>query len=114
MVVATPSDENETRLLLSTCDRHSGPASGRYPRGAGCGATVHEGLDEVELGKGVVRRQGKNIAILAFGTLATAAQQAAQALDATVVDMRFVKPLDEALLQSLAEDRKSTRLNSRH
>src|SRR3546814_15084615 len=103
MVVATPSDENETRLLLSTCYRHSGPASVRYPRGAGCGATVHEGLDEVELGKGVVRRQGKNIAILAFGTLATAAQPAAQAPDATVVDMRFVKPLAETLPQHLSD-----------
>ncbi|HWK69696.1 MAG TPA: 1-deoxy-D-xylulose-5-phosphate synthase [Burkholderiaceae bacterium] len=103
MVVATPSDENEARLLLSTCYRHPGPASVRYPRGAGRGAAVHEGLDEVELGKGVVRRQGERIAILAFGTLATAALQAAEALDATLVDMRFVKPLDEALLQSLAE-----------
>jgi 1-deoxy-D-xylulose-5-phosphate synthase len=103
MVVATPSDENETRLLLSACYRHPGPASVRYPRGAGCGATVHDALIEVELGKGVVRRQGETIAILAFGTLAAAALRAADALDATLVDMRFVKPLDEALLQSLAD-----------
>jgi 1-deoxy-D-xylulose-5-phosphate synthase len=103
MVVATPSDENETRLLLSACYRHPGPASVRYPRGAGCGATVHDALVEVELGKGVVRRQGEAIAILAFGTLAAAALRAADALDATLVDMRFVKPLDEALLQSLAD-----------
>ncbi|MFW7339966.1 1-deoxy-D-xylulose-5-phosphate synthase [Pollutimonas sp. H1-120] len=103
MVVATPSDENEARLLLSTCYRHPGPASVRYPRGAGRGAPVHEGLDEVELGKGVIRRQGEHIAILAFGTLAGAALQAAEALGATVADMRFVKPLDEALLQSLAD-----------
>ncbi|MGB3289631.1 MAG: 1-deoxy-D-xylulose-5-phosphate synthase [Burkholderiaceae bacterium] len=103
MVVATPSDENEARLLLTTCFRHPGPASVRYPRGAGRGAVVEEGLAEVELGKGVVRREGKGIAILVFGTLATAAMKAAEALDATLVDMRFVKPLDEALLQSLAQ-----------
>ncbi len=103
MVVATPSDENEARLLLSTCYRHPGPTSVRYPRGAGRGAPVHEGLDEVELGKGVVRRQGEGIAILAFGTLTGASLQAAEALGATVADMRFVKPLDEALLESLAD-----------
>lgn len=103
MVIATPSDENETRLLLSTCYQHPGPASVRYPRGAGCGAQVHDGLDTVEIGKGVVRRQGEKIAILAFGTLLGAALEAADELDATVVDMRFVKPLDETLLQSLAD-----------
>src|SRR5690606_22525963 len=103
MVVATPSDENETRLLLSSCYHYPGPASVRYPRGAGCGAQVHEGLDVVEIGKGIVRRQGSGIALLAFGTLANAALQAAEALQATLVDMRFVKPLDEALLQALAQ-----------
>ncbi|NYT59094.1 1-deoxy-D-xylulose-5-phosphate synthase [Alcaligenaceae bacterium] len=103
MVVATPSDENETRLLLSTCYQHPGPASIRYPRGAGCGATVEQGLDVVAIGKGVIRRQGQQIAMLVFGTLVGAALQAAQALDATVVDMRFVKPLDTALLQQLAD-----------
>ena len=103
MVVATPSDEQETRLLLSTCFQHPGPASVRYPRGAGRGAEVKPGLDTVPIGKGVVRREGQAIAILAFGTLLTAALQAAHSIDATVVDMRFVKPLDEALLQQLAE-----------
>ncbi|NYT86591.1 1-deoxy-D-xylulose-5-phosphate synthase [Pollutimonas harenae] len=102
MVVATPSDENETRLLLSTCYQHPGPASVRYPRGAGCGATVNAGLDVVPVGKGVVRREGQHIALLVFGTLASAAVQAAENLGATVVDMRFVKPLDETLLQDLA------------
>ncbi|MCC2596426.1 1-deoxy-D-xylulose-5-phosphate synthase [Pusillimonas sp. MFBS29] len=102
MVVATPSDENETRLLLSTCFQHPGPASVRYPRGAGVGATVADGLDVVPVGKGVVRRQGRHVAMLVFGTLAGAALQAAQALDATVVDMRFVKPLDTDLLEQLA------------
>jgi 1-deoxy-D-xylulose-5-phosphate synthase len=103
MVVATPSDENEARLLLSTCYRHPGPASVRYPRGAGCGATVDGGLDGVEIGKGVVRLQGRRIAILGFGTLVPAAIEAARRLGATVADMRFVKPLDEELVLSLAE-----------
>jgi 1-deoxy-D-xylulose-5-phosphate synthase len=103
MVIATPSDENEARLLLSTCYQHPGPAAVRYPRGAGCGAQVGEGLDTVELGKAVVRREGKGIAILAFGTLAQPGLQAAAELNATLVDMRFVKPLDEALLRTLAQ-----------
>jgi 1-deoxy-D-xylulose-5-phosphate synthase len=103
MVVATPSDENEARLLLSTCYRHPGPSAVRYPRGAGCGAVVDEGLDTVELGKGVVRRHGNGIAILAFGTLVQPALEAAAELNATLVDMRFVKPLDEELLKDLAQ-----------
>src|SRR5690554_6286431 len=90
MVIATPSEENEARLLLSTCYQHAGPASVRYPRGAGCGAPLTEGLDVVPVGKAVVKRKGKAIAILGFGTLTYAALQAAHELDATVVDMRFV------------------------
>ena len=103
MVVATPSDENETRLLLTTCYQHPGPASVRYPRGAGVGASVNPALGAVELGKGVVRREGARIAILAFGTLLHPALAAGESLGATVVDMRFVKPIDEALLAALAE-----------
>ncbi|AZY52884.1 1-deoxy-D-xylulose-5-phosphate synthase [Bordetella avium] len=102
MVIATPSDENETRLLLSTCYAYPGPASVRYPRGAGCGAAVSAGLDTVPLGKGVVRRRGARIAIMGFGTLVPAALAAAEKLDATVADMRFVKPLDVELLRELA------------
>ena len=102
MVVATPSDENEARLLLSTCYHFAGPASVRYPRGAGCGAPVIASLDTVEIGKGVIRRQGQNLALLVFGTLLPAALQAAESLDATVVDMRFVKPLDTTLLLELS------------
>lgn len=101
MVVATPSDENETRLLLSTCYHYNGPASVRYPRGSGCGADVTSGLDTVEIGKGRVLRQGHRVAILGFGTLVPAALEAAQALDATVADMRFVKPLDHDLIDRL-------------
>ena len=102
MVVATPSDESETRLLLSTCYQYPGPASVRYPRGAGCGAPEGAGLDTVELGRGVVRREGKKIAILGFGTLVQAALAAAGKLDATVADMRFVKPIDRELILDLA------------
>lgn len=102
MVVAAPSDENEARLLLSTCFQHPGPASVRYPRGAGRGAAIEAGLETVPLGKAVVRRQGKGLAILAFGTLLTAALAAGEELDATVVDMRFVKPIDAELLAELA------------
>jgi 1-deoxy-D-xylulose-5-phosphate synthase len=102
MVVATPSDENETRLLLSTCYQYPGPASVRYPRGAGCGAAEAPGLDTVELGRGVVRREGRKIAILGFGMLLQAALGAAEKLDATVADMRFVKPIDRELILDLA------------
>ncbi|MBV2181807.1 MAG: 1-deoxy-D-xylulose-5-phosphate synthase [Castellaniella sp.] len=102
MVVATPSDELEARLLLNTCYLHPGPAAVRYPRGAGCGAEPGDNLDPVEVGRAVVRRQGRDVALLVFGTLLPQAAQAAEALDATLVDMRFVKPLDEALLAQLA------------
>ena len=102
MVVATPSDENEARLLLTTCYRHPGPASVRYPRGAGVGAPVAAGLDDVPLGRGVVRREGARIAILGFGTLVPAALEAAESLGATLADMRFVKPMDRELVLDLA------------
>ena len=102
MVVATPSDENELRLLLSTCYQHPGPATVRYPRGAGAGAVPQADLAAVEVGRGMVRRHGKNIAMLVFGTLLPAALKAAEALNLTVADMRFVKPLDVALVLELA------------
>jgi len=102
MVVATPSDESELRLLLSTCYQFPGPAAVRYPRGAGAGAVPQAGLVTVEVGRGLVRRQGKNIAVLVFGTLLPAALKAAEALNLTVADMRFVKPLDVALVLELA------------
>jgi 1-deoxy-D-xylulose-5-phosphate synthase len=102
MVVATPSDEAEARLLLSTCYGHPGPASVRYPRGGGSGAVPAATLDSVPVGKGVIRSEGTGIAFLVFGTLLPAARRAAEALGATVADMRFVKPLDEALVLDLA------------
>ena len=103
MVIAAPSDENECRLLLSTCYQLDQPTAVRYPRGAGCGAAVESSLHTVEVGKGVVRRQGKKTAIIAFGSMVQAALAAAEALDATVADMRFVKPIDEDLLATLAQ-----------
>ncbi|HRL20126.1 MAG TPA: 1-deoxy-D-xylulose-5-phosphate synthase [Alcaligenes sp.] len=103
MVVATPSDEREARLLLTCCYQHPGPSSVRYPRGAGAGVPAGDDLATVPLGKGVVRRQGKGLALLAFGPILYEALKAAESLDATVVDMRFVKPLDEALLQDLVQ-----------
>jgi 1-deoxy-D-xylulose-5-phosphate synthase len=104
MVVATPSDENETRLLLSTCYQHPGPASVRYPRGSGAGAIISTGLDTVPVGRGIVRRQGKDLVVLVFGTLLPAALKVAEVLDLTVVDMRFVKPLDTALVLQMASE----------
>src|SRR5690606_16688467 len=99
MVVATPSDEAECRLLLTTCYQYPGPATVRYPRGAGTGSLPAANLETVPLGKAVVRRErsvsdGSGVAILVFGTRLAAALEAAEALDATVLDMRFVKPID--------------------
>lgn len=103
LVVSTPSDENETRLLLNTCYEYKGPASVRYPRGAGVGAPVEAGFDTVPLGKGVIRRQGRRVAMLCFGTLLHEAAKVAESIDATVVDMRFVKPIDEQLILEMAD-----------
>jgi 1-deoxy-D-xylulose-5-phosphate synthase len=102
MVVMTPSDEAETRLLLSTGYQHEGPAAVRYPRGKGTGAPSTATLATVPIGKGVVRREGQRVAILAFGSLLAPAFEAAEKLNATVADMRFVKPLDAELISKLA------------
>ncbi|MCH8135569.1 MAG: 1-deoxy-D-xylulose-5-phosphate synthase [Proteobacteria bacterium] len=102
MIVMTPSDENETRKLLSTAYYHEGPAAVRYPRGKGPGASVDRSLDTLTIGKAITRRKGRTVAILAFGSMVTPALAAAQVLDATVVDMRFVKPLDEELIGDMA------------
>ncbi|MDE1189380.1 MAG: 1-deoxy-D-xylulose-5-phosphate synthase [Pantoea sp.] len=102
MVIMTPSDENECRLMLYTGYHYQeGPSAVRYPRGTGTGATL-DPLASLPLGKGVVKRQGEKLAILNFGTLLPEAAAAAEALNATLVDMRFVKPLDEALIAELA------------
>ena len=102
MVVMTPSDENECRKMLSTAYRHPGPASVRYPRGAGPGTVIETDLDPIEIGKASVRRQGRQVALLAFGTMVAPALKAGEELNATVADMRFVKPLDTALVAQLA------------
>jgi 1-deoxy-D-xylulose-5-phosphate synthase len=102
MVVMAPSDENETRRLLSTGFHHHGPAAVRYPRGTGPGAQIDPSLEPVEIGRGVRRRAGHEVGILAFGTLFTPALAAASALDASIADMRFVKPLDEELILEFA------------
>lgn len=104
MVVATPSDENETRLLLTTCYQYPGPASVRYPRGSGPGVVVDARLDSVPLGRGVVRRRGAGAAMLVFGPLLAAALKAAEILNLTVVDMRFVKPMDVELVLEMAAE----------
>jgi 1-deoxy-D-xylulose-5-phosphate synthase len=103
MVIMTPSDENECRQMLYTGHQHSGPSAVRYPRGAGTGAEIQHQFTALEIGKGRIVRQGKKVAILNFGALLPHAQTAADTLDATVADMRFVKPLDEALIRDLAQ-----------
>ncbi len=104
LVIMAPSDENECRQMLFTGYRYQdGPCAVRYPRGTGTGATL-EPLQELPIGKGVVRRTGEKIAILNFGTLLPEALQVAEERNATVVDMRFVKPLDEALIAELAQN----------
>ncbi|WP_233966612.1 1-deoxy-D-xylulose-5-phosphate synthase [Pectobacterium polaris] len=103
MIIMTPSDENECRQMLHTGYHYQkGPTAVRYPRGNGTGTELTP-LSELPIGKGVVRRQGETIAILNFGTQLPEAQIAAEKLNATLVDMRFVKPLDEALLEELAQ-----------
>ncbi|MGL6240726.1 1-deoxy-D-xylulose-5-phosphate synthase [Aeromonas dhakensis] len=102
LVIMTPSDENECRQMLYTGYQCNGPAAVRYPRGSGTGVQVESEMQALALGKGRIIRQGKGTAILAFGTLLQQAKAAAEALDATLVDMRFVKPMDEALVLSLA------------
>ena len=102
MIIATPSDENECRLLLSTCYQANSPSAVRYPRGTGTGATVSDGLETVEIGKGIIRREGEKIAVIAFGSMVAPSLTAADKLNATVADMRFVKPIDEELIVRLA------------
>ncbi|EMI6954570.1 1-deoxy-D-xylulose-5-phosphate synthase [Pseudomonas aeruginosa] len=102
MLVMTPSDEDELRKLLTTGYLFDGPAAVRYPRGSGPNHPIDPDLQPVEIGKGVVRRRGGRIALLVFGVQLAEAMKVAESLDATVVDMRFVKPLDEALVRELA------------
>jgi 1-deoxy-D-xylulose-5-phosphate synthase len=102
MSVACPADENECRQLLSTAFAQEHPVAVRYPRGAGAGVAVQAGLEGLPFAKGEIRVQGSGIAILAFGTLLYPAMEAARALGATVVNMRWAKPLDTELLIQVA------------
>lgn len=104
MVVMAASDENECRQMLTTAYHYPGPAAVRYPRGAGVGTPIVEELSSIEIGKGEVRRSGKNIAILAFGSMVSHSILAGDELDATVANMRFVKPLDVDLVKRLAQE----------
>jgi 1-deoxy-D-xylulose-5-phosphate synthase len=102
LLVMAPADERECRQMLTTAFRHEGPAAVRYPRGAGPGADAGTDLEPLPVGKAEVRRQGRRVAILAFGSRVGVAQEAGERLGATVVNMRFVKPLDAKLLAELA------------
>ncbi len=102
MLIMTPSDENELRKMLTTGHLYNGPAAVRYPRGSGPNAVIEKDLEAIEIGKGIVRRQGSKVAMLVFGVQLSEALKVAEKLDATVVDMRFVKPLDEALVREIA------------
>ena len=101
--VACPADENECRQLLSTAFAQQHPVAVRYPRGAGTGVAVQPGLETLPYGLGELRREGKGVAILVFGPLLYPALAAAEELNATVVNMRWAKPLDTALLLQVAQ-----------
>ncbi len=102
MVVMAASDENECRQMLSTGFQYNGPAAIRYPRGAGIGALIEQPLTTITIGTGEIKREGKGIAILAFGTMVAPSLTAGNELNATVANMRFVKPLDVELVRQLA------------
>ncbi len=102
MVVMAASDENECRQMLTTGYQYAGPAAIRYPRGAGIGAVVEKELTTLPIGKAEIKRSGTRIAILAFGSLVHPGLKAAENLDATLANMRFIKPLDIELVKSLA------------
>jgi 1-deoxy-D-xylulose-5-phosphate synthase len=102
MIIACPSNENECRQLLHTAYQHDGPAAVRYPRGAGTGALIEEEMTALPIGQAVTLRTGHNVAILNFGVLLDEAEAAARVLKATLIDMRWAKPLDETLLLQVA------------
>ena len=103
MVIMAPADENECRQMLYTGHMHSGPSMVRYPRGTGPGANILKPMSTFDIGKAEVRRKGKKTAILAFGSMVTPALTAAEKLDATVINMRFIKPLDENMILAMAQ-----------
>ena len=101
LVIATPSDEDETRILLNTCFEYEGPAAVRYPRGSGCGAQVNKELSTVRIGKGKKINEGNDVCILNFGVLIDRALEIVQETNYGLCDMRFVKPLDEELIDEI-------------
>jgi len=102
MVIMAPADENECRQMLFTGMQLDGPSSVRYPRGNGPGVDVEEQMTALPVGKAEVRREGKSVALLAFGTMVAPAQELGDEMDFTVINMRFVKPLDTTLIDSIA------------
>ncbi len=102
MVVMAPADENECRQMLHTATQHPGPSAVRYPRGGGSGMVPEAKMSSLPLGKAEVRRRGTRIALLAFGSMVSVAERVGETLDASVVNMRFIKPLDEALVAEFA------------
>ncbi len=104
MVVMAPSDENECRQMLYSGFMHDGPAAVRYPRGSGPGTPVEAAMQSLPIGKAEIRRKGSRVALLAFGSLLAPALEAGAAFNATVVNMRFVKPLDDELVRELANE----------
>jgi 1-deoxy-D-xylulose-5-phosphate synthase len=103
MVMMAAADENECRQMLTTAFQYNGPAAVRYPRGAGIGATVDQALVAIPIGKGEIRQEGSGVAILAFGSMLAPSLTAGKELNATVANMRFVKPLDIELVKQLAQ-----------
>ncbi|HRD87734.1 MAG: 1-deoxy-D-xylulose-5-phosphate synthase [Candidatus Accumulibacter sp.] len=104
LLLMTPSDEDECRKMLTTAFRHDGPAAVRYPRGGGAGVAIDPQLVGLPVGRGEIRRNGQAVALLAFGSMLTPALAAAAEIDATVANMRFVKPIDRELILSLAAE----------
>ncbi|NOY66853.1 MAG: 1-deoxy-D-xylulose-5-phosphate synthase [Gammaproteobacteria bacterium] len=103
MVIMAPANENECRKMLSTGFQHGGPSAIRYPRGTGPGVDIENNLDTIEIGKAEISKQGSSIAILAFGCMLSPAIEVGDKLNATIINMRFVKPLDEALLMDISQ-----------
>ena len=107
MVIMAPADENECRQMLTTAINYDGPTAVRYPRGTGPGVSVDETLDSIQIGQAIKRREGKGIALLAFGSMLQPALEVAAKLNATVINMRFIKPLDQQIIIDIAATHKT-------
>jgi 1-deoxy-D-xylulose-5-phosphate synthase len=102
LVVMAPSDEDECRQMLYTAVQHPGPSAVRYPRGSGSGTPPQAQMRALPIGRGEILRHGRRVALLAFGSMVSVARELGETLDASVANMRFIKPLDEALIAELA------------